>query len=60
MESSNIPSVVSEFRKHLELQGYKEYMIDFLVDQAIRVYQQIEALNKMTTFQFKLIENESV
>lgn len=60
MESSNIPSVILEFRKNLELHGYKEYMIDFLVDQAIRVYQQIEALNKMTNFQFKLIENESV
>lgn len=60
MESSNIPSVISEFRKHLELQGYKAYMIDFLVDQSFRIYQQIEALNKMTAFQFKLIENESV
>lgn len=63
MESQNVelPGILKEFKVYLENDTvYTQYMKEFLFDNLCRLYQQIEAFNKMTNFKLNITSDESV
>ena len=63
MASTNtpkLPEIFDLFKKSMAFEGLQPFMQDFLLDQLSHIYLQLENLNKMTSFKFKLIEDESV